>query len=96
MTADKSPSLPVTETMAQLLLEQRHWREAVEIYLELGRRLPEKKADYQKKVVEIKDFFATPARQEKARAQRRIGRRVEQLKGLLRQLDHHRGPESGS
>ena len=57
MPTDKKPTSLATETMAQLLLSQRHWREAIDIYLELARKEPEKASAYQKKVDEIKEFF---------------------------------------
>ena len=43
----------LTETMAQLLLNQRHWREAIDIYRKLGRQNPEKVQAYEKEMVEL-------------------------------------------
>ncbi|MBN2707055.1 MAG: hypothetical protein JXR89_11510 [Deltaproteobacteria bacterium] len=81
--SEASPSPILTETMAQLLLDQRHWREAVEIYEKLGQQNPSRKPDYQKKIIEIKDCFeprlkATPQRQQQTLKQ------IKQLRNLLR------------
>ncbi len=75
----------ITETMAQLLLEQRHWREAITIYRELGRKNPEKAAVYQKKITEIKRFFAPESKSgpERCAEQARLRRQIAHLQRLL-------------
>jgi hypothetical protein len=75
-----------TETMAQLLLNQRHWREAIEIYQQLGRQNPEKKVEYQKKVIEIREYFKPQISPETARKTRHTRQKLDHLKKLLKML----------
>jgi len=82
----------MTETMAQLLLEQRHWREAIKIYRELGRKHPEKAAGYQKKISEIKQFFAPDTANSTGDTAtcERTHRQIRHLKKLLQRLEKSR------
>ncbi len=72
-----------TETMAQLLLNQRHWREAIAIYRELGRQNPDKEAEYQKKIIEIREYFKPQTSPESTRKTRHTRRKISHLKKLL-------------
>ena len=74
----------LTETMAQLLLDQRHWREAINIYRELGRQNPEKATDYQKKILEIKEYFKAQINPETTRKTIHTQQRIARLKNLLK------------
>lgn len=85
-----NPGPLITETMAQLLLEQRHWREAIDIYRELGRRQPEKAPDYQKKVAQIKEFFEPTGRAEPREDRDKLERRLSLLRRALRNLQNTR------
>ena len=72
-----------TETMAQLLLNQRHWREAIDIYHKLGRQNPEKNAEYQKKIIEIKEYFKPQLSPESNRKIKQTQNQISHLKKLL-------------
>ncbi|MCD6269345.1 MAG: hypothetical protein J7J71_04350 [Deltaproteobacteria bacterium] len=72
-----------TETMAQLLLNQRHWREAIDIYHKLGRQNPEKNAEYQKKIIEIKEYFKPQLSPESNRKIKQTRNQISHLKKLL-------------
>ena len=72
-----------TETMAQLLLNQRHWREAIDIYHKLGRQNPEKNAEYQKKIIEIKEYFKPLLSPEANRKIKQTRNQISHLKKLL-------------
>ncbi len=75
-----------TETMAQLLLNQRHWREAIEIYQQLGRQSPNKKAEYQQKIIEIREYFKPQVNPETVRKTRHTRQKLNHLKKLLRMV----------
>ena len=75
-----------TETMAQLLLNQRHWREAIEIYRKLGRQNPNKDAEYQKKIIEIREYFKPQISPESARKTRYTRQKISHLKKLLQMV----------
>jgi|GEM_PF-3133918 len=75
-----------TETMAQLLLNQRHWREAIGIYQQLGRQTPNKKAEYQKKIIEIREYFKPQISPETARKTRHTRQKLNHLKKLLKMV----------
>ncbi len=81
-----------TETMARLLLEQRHWQEAISVYRQLSRRSPEKAADYQKKIDQIKEFFDPPPAPMSPAEEARIRRRIKHLKRLLGKLSQTASP----
>ena len=72
-----------TETMAQLLLNQRHWREAIDIYHKLGRQNPGKNAEYQKKIIEIKEYFKPQLSPESNRKIKQTRNQISHLKKLL-------------
>ncbi len=76
-----------TETMAQLLLNQRHWREAIEIYQQLGRQTPNKKVEYQKKIIEIREYFKPQISPETARKTRHTRQKLNHLKKLLKMVE---------
>jgi hypothetical protein len=76
----------LTETMARLLLEQRHWQEAISVYRQLSRRSPEKAAEYQKEIARIKEFFDPPAPSISPAEEARVKRRIKHLKRLLGRL----------
>ena len=69
--------------MAQLLLNQRHWREAIEIYQQLGRQHPEKSTEYQKKILEIKEYFKPQLSPEANRRIKQTRNHINHLKKLL-------------
>ena len=82
---NENSSQPIqTETMAQLLLNQRHWREAIDIYIELGRQNPEKNTEYQKKIIEIKEYFQPQPKPESNRKTAETRNRIRRLQKLLR------------
>ncbi|HDS15613.1 MAG TPA: hypothetical protein ENN66_03190 [Proteobacteria bacterium] len=72
--------------MAQLLLDQRHWREAIEIYEKLGQQNPSREPAYQKKITEIKNHFEPKLKPTPQRQQRTL-KQIKQLRGLLRVLE---------
>ncbi len=76
-----------TETMAQLLLNQRHWREAIEIYQKLGRQNPKKNAEYQKKIIEIREYFKPQSSPATARKTRHTRQKLSHLKKLLKMVE---------
>ncbi len=81
---NESSSLPIqTETMAQLLLNQRHWREAIDIYHILGQQNPEKAAEYQKKIIEIKEYFKPQLSPESSRKIKQTHSQINHLRKLL-------------
>jgi outer membrane protein assembly factor BamD (BamD/ComL family) len=81
---NENSSPPIqTETMAQLLLNQRHWREAIDIYHKLGRQNPEKSAEYQKKILEIKEYFKPQLSPEANRKIKQTRNQINHLKKLL-------------
>ena len=75
-----------TETMAQLLLNQRHWREAIEIYRKLGRQNPDKETEYQKKIIEIREYFKPQISPESARRTRHTRQKINHLRKLLQMV----------
>ena len=77
-----------TETMARLLLNQRYWREAIEIYQKLGRQNPEKNPEYQKKIIEIKEYFKPQLSPETTRKMEETRRQINHLKKLLRVVEN--------
>ncbi|MCK5681127.1 hypothetical protein KAI46_10005 [bacterium] len=77
-----------TETMAQLLLNQRHWREAIEIYQRLGQQNPQKKSDYQKKIIEIKNYFKPQTSPKETRKTQQTRQKISHLKKLLLTLEN--------
>jgi len=84
-------SAPIlTETMARLLLEQRHWREAIGIYEQLGVQNPEKAASYQKKITEIKRYFDPRNNPDPRIEKARDRRRLKHLRKLLKLLEQDR------
>ena len=74
----------LTETMAQLLLDQRHWREAIDIYRKLGRQNPGKAEVYQKKISQIKEYFKPQINPETATKTIRTRQQIARLKNLLK------------
>ncbi len=74
----------LTETMAKLLLDQRHWREAIDIYQKLSRQNPEKAKFYQKEISQIKEYFRPQANPETTRKTLRTQQRIARLKNLLK------------
>jgi hypothetical protein len=82
--ADKSSPSIQTETMAQLLLSQKHWREAIDIYQKLGQQYPEKDSDYQKKIIEIRKYFKPQLSPESARKMWQIKQQIKYLQRLLK------------
>ncbi len=80
----------LTETMARLLLEQRHWREAVDIYEQLGTQHPERAAEYQKKITEIKRYFDPRNNPDPGIERARDRRRLKHLRRLLKILEQDR------
>ena len=74
----------MTETMAKLLLGQRHWREAIEIYKELSRQNPAKAEAYQKEISQIKEYFRPQANPETAKKTFRTRQQISRLKNLLK------------
>ena len=76
----------LTETMARLLLEQRHWQEAINVYRQLSRRSPEKAAEYQKKISQIKEFFDPASAPLSPAEEAKIRRRIKHLERLLGRL----------
>jgi len=81
----ENASLPIqTETMAELLLNQRHWREAIDIYHKLSIQNPDKRPFFQKKITEIKEYFKPQSNPEADRKRLRTQRKIEHLKKLLR------------
>ena len=77
----------LTETMAKLLLDQRHWREAIDIYQELGRQNPEKAKFYEKEISQIKEYFRPQANPETTRKTIRTQQRISRLKDLLKVVE---------
>lgn len=75
-----------TETMAQLLLNQRHWRESIEIYQKLGQQNPDKSMEYQKKILEIREYFKPQTNPETARKTRHTRQKINHLKKLLKMV----------
>ena len=57
-TGSSGPTIR-TETMAQLLLSQGHWRQAREIYQELYQQDPEKHGHLRERLAEIDREFAS-------------------------------------
>ncbi len=83
----KSFTPPIlTETMARLLVEQRHWQEAISVYRQLSRRNPEKAPEYQKQIARIKEFFDPPPAPLSPAEEARIRRRIQRLQRLLSKL----------
>ncbi len=88
---NESSSPPIqTETMAQLLLNQRHWREAIDIYHMLGQQNPEKAAEYQKKIIEIKEYFKPQLSPESSRKIEQTKDQIDHLKKMLRMVRSQR------
>ena len=86
--SNNSSSQPIlTETMAQLLLNQRHWREAIDIYRKLGRQDPEKAHIYNKEISQIKEYFKPQPNPKTARKTIRTQRRIARLKNLLKVVE---------
>ena len=57
-SGNDSPTPPIlTETMARLLLDQRHWREAIDIYRKLGQQNPKKTKVYEKQIAHLKNLL---------------------------------------
>ena len=84
---DASTPPILTETMAQLLLDQRHWREAIDIYRKLGRQNPEKAGVYQKKISRIKEYFKPQTNPETAIKTIRTRQQIARLKNLLKVVE---------
>ena len=82
---NNSSTQPIlTETMAQLLLKQRHWREAIDIYQKLGRQNPGKAQVYEKEISQIKEYFKPRPNPAATRKTIRTQRRISRLKNLLK------------
>ncbi|MEA1923643.1 MAG: hypothetical protein U9N63_13430 [Pseudomonadota bacterium] len=77
----------LTETMAQLLLNQRHWREAIDIYRKLGRQNPEKVQAYEKEISQIKEHFKPQPNPEMVKKTIRTQQRIARLKNLLKVVE---------
>ncbi len=84
---DSSTSPILTETMAQLLLDQRHWREAIDIYRKLGRQNPEKAKVYQKEISQIKEYFRPQTNPETIKKRLRSQQQIARLKNLLKVVE---------
>ncbi len=83
-----SPTPPIlTETMAQLLLDQRHWREAIDIYQKLGQQNPGKAKAYQKEISQIKEYFKPQANPETIKKTLRTQHKIARLKNLLKVVE---------
>jgi len=85
---NKDSSTPpiMTETMAKLLLGQRHWREAIDIYKELSRQNPDKAEDYQKEISQIKEYFRPQSNPETNKKNLHTRKQISRLEKLLRAL----------
>ncbi len=77
----------LTETMAKLLLDQRHWREAIDIYKKLGRQNPGKAKYYEKEISQIKEYFKPQTNPETARKTIRTQKQISHLKKLLKVVE---------
>ena len=77
----------MTGAMAKLLLGQRHWREAIDIYRELSRQNPAKAEVYQKEISQIKEYFKPQANPETTRKKIRTQQRISRLKDLLKVVE---------
>lgn len=86
-TNDSSTPPILTETMAQLLLDQRHWREAIDIYRKLALQNPEKAEVYQKEISQIKEYFKPHANPEALKKTFRIQQKITRLKNLLKVVE---------
>ena len=86
---DNDSSTPpiLTETMAQLLLNQRHWREAIDIYRKLALQNPEKAEAYQKEITQIKGYFKPQINPEALKKRRRTKQKIVRLKNLLKVVE---------
>ncbi|MEA3332709.1 MAG: hypothetical protein U9Q58_03825 [Pseudomonadota bacterium] len=83
--SNNSSTQPIlTETMAQLLLNQRHWREAIDIYRKLSRQNPGKAQAYEKEISQIKEYFKPQPSPKMAGKTIRTQRRIAHLKKLLK------------
>ena len=86
--SNNSSTQPIlTETMAQLLLNQRHWREAIDIYRKLGQQNPEKAQVYEKEISQIKEYFKPQPNPERAKKTIRTQRQIARLKNLLKVVE---------
>jgi len=94
-TGNSGPTIR-TETMAQLLLSQGHWQQARQIYQELYQQDPKKHGRYQKKISEIKQFFApdTANSTGDSATRERTHRQIRHLKKLLQRLEKAASPKS--
>ena len=82
---NSSSAQPIlTETMAKLLLGQRHWRQAIDIYEELGQQNPEKSTIYQKEIAQIKEYFKPQANSVKNKKRLHTQQRISRLENLLK------------
>ncbi len=82
---NKNSAQPIlTETMAKLLLNQRHWRQAIDIYQELSHQNPAKAEIYQKEIAQIKEYFRPQANPEKTRKKLHTRQQISHLKNLLK------------
>ena len=84
---NSSTSPILTETMAQLLLNQRHWREAIDIYRKLGRQNPEKAKIYEKEISQIREYFKPQTNPETIKKTIRIQQQIARLKSLLKAVE---------
>ena len=86
-TNNESCAPPIqTETMAQLLLNQRHWREAIDIYRKLIQQNPDKSTIFQNKINEIKEYFKPQLSPEANHKRLRNQRKINHLRKLLQTL----------
>ncbi|MBN2809728.1 MAG: hypothetical protein JXR80_09580 [Deltaproteobacteria bacterium] len=85
-TFDSDPLTPpiMTETMAKLLLGQRHWREALDIYRELCRQHPDKAGLYKAEIAQIEGYFKPQTNPETILKRERTKKQIAQLENLLR------------
>ncbi|MCD6292118.1 MAG: hypothetical protein J7M09_01515 [Deltaproteobacteria bacterium] len=77
----------LTETMARLLLNQRHWREAIDIYRKLGQQNPGKIHLYEKEISQIKEYFKPQPSSEMARKTIRTNCQIARLKKFLKIME---------
>ena len=84
---DSSTPPILTETMAQLLLDQRHWREAIDIYRKLGQQNPKKAKVYEKEIAQIKEYFRPQTNPETIKKMIRTQQQIARLKSLLKVVE---------
>jgi len=87
LTNDNSSPPIRTETMAKLLLGQRHWRQAIDMYKELSRQNPAKAEAYEQEISQIKEYFKPQVSPERVKNRARTRKKIARLENLLKAVE---------